>query len=99
VVYHAIPAKRVQKSYFLAWWFDKARSDIRELGIPADTRWFVAGIPLYLFRRLAVWTLRWLIAVRPARRFDGKIKVWGRVGEIKECYLLARQAKHQRTRV
>lgn len=98
VVYHPVSENRVQKQYFLTWWFDKARADIREFGIPTDTRWFVAGVPLYLFRRLAVWTLRWVVAVRPAQRFSCKLKVWRSIGEIKECYRLARQAKRQRER-
>ena len=32
IVYHAVPPNRIQKSYFLAWWFDKGRAEIRELG-------------------------------------------------------------------
>ena len=34
IVYHAVPDCRVQKTYFLAWWFDKARADIDAFGIP-----------------------------------------------------------------
>lgn len=90
VVRHSVPQNRVQKQYFLRWWFDKARADIREFGIPAGTKWFIAGIPLYVFRRLAVWTVRWIVAVQTAQRFSCKLKVWGRVGEIKECYRLSR---------
>jgi GT2 family glycosyltransferase len=86
IVYHSVPQDRVQKKYFLAWWFDKARADIRASGIPADTKWFVAGIPLYLFRRLAAWTLRWLVATRPAERFSCKLKLWGVAGTILECF-------------
>jgi glycosyltransferase involved in cell wall biosynthesis len=86
VVHHAVPESRLRQEYFLKWWFDKSRADIREFGIPAGTRAFVAGVPLYLFRRLAVWTLRWLITLNPSRRFSNKIKVWGRMGEISECY-------------
>jgi len=86
VVYHSVPSNRVQKKYFLAWWFDKARADIRAFGIPADTKWFVAGIPLYLFRRLVVWTLRWMVGVEPSRRFSRKLKVWTAAGMILECF-------------
>ena len=89
VVYHAVPENRVRKEYFQVWWFDKARADIRQFGIPAKTRWFVAGVPLYLFRRLAIWTLRWLVALNPGRRFSRKLKVWGIVGEMQECRQLA----------
>jgi glycosyltransferase involved in cell wall biosynthesis len=93
VVYHSVPDHRLQKNYLLAWWFDKARADIRERGIPQDTKWYVAGIPLYLFRRLAVWTSRWMIGIRPSRRFSCKLKVWMVVGMILECYRQSRALK------
>jgi glucosyl-dolichyl phosphate glucuronosyltransferase len=86
VVYHATPPDRIRKEYFLDWWFDKARSDIRAFGIPHDTRWFIAGIPLYLFRRLLRWTLQWMVSVKPAQRFSCKLQVWGLAGTILECY-------------
>jgi len=91
VVYHSVPENRVQKKYFLAWWFDKARADIRKCGIASDTRLFVAGIPLYLFRRLAVWTVRWIVAVEPSLRFSNKIKTWTVAGQILECYRQPRE--------
>jgi glycosyltransferase involved in cell wall biosynthesis len=98
VVYHAVPPSRLQKSYFLDWWFDKSHADIRAFGIPADTRWFIAGIPLYKFRRLAVWTLRWMIALDPRQRFGAKVRVWATVGEIEECCRLSRDARRQQNR-
>jgi glucosyl-dolichyl phosphate glucuronosyltransferase len=85
VVYHPVAENRIQKKYYLNWWFDKGRADIRQLGIPADAS-RVLGIPIYLFRRVIVWTLRWLLSMDPARRFNCKIKVWSRAGEIVECY-------------
>lgn len=86
IVYHAVPAKRIQKSYFLTWWFDKARAEIRESGVPTDTKWFIAGVPTYLFRRLVVWTVRWLCGVSPSRRFFGRRQVWWLAGTILECF-------------
>ncbi len=93
VVYHVVPATRVRKKYFLEWWYDKARADIRAFGIPTDTKWFLAGVPIYLFRRLLVWTLRWLITLEPSRRFSCKLKAWSKVGEIVECYRQSRTGK------
>jgi len=84
VVYHAMPQNRLTKGYFLTWWFDKGRSDFREFGIPPGTRWSVGGTPLYLFRRLAVWTLRWLVSIRPSRRFYRQIQVRWLAGQILE---------------
>ncbi len=69
VVFHPVSEHRLQKKYFLAWWFDKGRSDLREFGMPPDAKRVVFGIPLIFFRRFAVWTLRWMFSVRPARRF------------------------------
>ena len=80
-----------------AWWFDKARADIRAFGVPPETRWFVGGVPLYMFRRLAVWTLRWFLAVKPSHRFSCKVKVWMLLGGIAESYRLTYEAKRQRT--
>lgn len=93
IVYHEIPERRLQKQYFLDWWFDKARADIRASGIPADTRWRIDGIPLAFFRRLMVWTVRWLTAVAPSKRFSRKLNVWVLMGQILECHYLAPDAK------
>jgi len=93
VVYHAVPPNRLQRSYFLDWWFDKSRADIRAFGIPADARWFIARIPLYMFRRLVMWTLRWMVALERRQRFGAKLNVWAIVAEIGECYRLSRDAR------
>lgn len=86
IVYHAVPENRIQKSYFLRWRFDKGRAEILQSGVPTDTRWLVAGVPLYLFRRLAVWTVRWMITIEPSRRFSNKLKAWVVAGQIVECH-------------
>jgi len=98
LVYHSVSASRLQKRYFLRWWLDKARADVREFGIPADSTWLIAGVPLYLFRRLAMWTIRWMIATDPRRRFGSRLKVWAGIGAIKECYRLSNDAKRQEAR-
>jgi len=85
VVYHNVSAERVRKKYYLHWWFAKGRADIRQFGIPRDA-WCVLGVPLYLFRRVAVWTLRWMVNLNQARRFHSKLAVWANAGEIVECY-------------
>ncbi len=86
IVHHPVPADRMDKAYFLNWWFDKGRGDVRSAGVPLATRLCVGGVPLYLFRRLAVWTLRWMISIEPSQRFSCKLKVWTKAGEIAECY-------------
>jgi glucosyl-dolichyl phosphate glucuronosyltransferase len=86
IVYHSVSQHRVQKKYLLEWWFDKGRSEIRAFGIPPEARWLVGGVPLFLFRRLAVWGLRWAVALEPSRRFSNRVSVWGVAGRILECY-------------
>jgi len=86
VVYHAIPQSRVQKKYFRAWWFGKGRADVRESRIRPSARWFVAGVPVVLFRRLALWTLRWMATIEPSRRFQCDIKAWWLAGQVVESY-------------
>lgn len=93
VVYHPVPDNRIQKKYFLAWWFDKASADIRQFGIRPGTKYFVAGIPLHLFRNLAVWTLKWMFAVDSSRRFARKITVWTKLGQILECHRKSSEAR------
>ena len=85
VVYHAVSEDRVRKKYYLDWWFDKGRADIRQFGIP-NNAWCILGIPLYLLRRVAVWTLRWMVSLDPPGRFQSKLAVWAKAGEILECY-------------
>jgi glycosyltransferase involved in cell wall biosynthesis len=86
VVYHSITEERVRKEYFLKWWFDKSRADIRVNGVYPATRWKVRGVPLYTLRRICVWTVRWLLAVKPSRRFDCKLNVWRNLGGAFEAY-------------
>ncbi len=95
VVYHSLPLQRMQKKYFLAWWYDKARADIRAFGVAKGTKLYIAGVPVYFFRRLGRWGLQWITAISPKRRFSYKVKVWMLVGEIIECHRLSTQADSQ----
>ena len=84
VVHHPVTADRTRKTYLLSWWFDKGRSEIRQQNVEFTVqRW---GIPLVLLRRLAVWTVRWMLAPRPGERFECRIKVWIIAGMIYESY-------------
>lgn len=86
VVYHPVLPGRIRKEYFLDWWFDKARADIRAEKIIPETKWQIAGVPLYLFRRVLVWTARWWFTFDSSERFSYKINVWINVGSIIERY-------------
>jgi glycosyltransferase involved in cell wall biosynthesis len=76
VVYHSVPQNRIQKKYFLAWWFDKGRADSREFKIR----------PVRLFVSLTAWTLRWMVAVEPRVRFFRKMVVWEKAGAAVEYF-------------
>jgi glycosyltransferase involved in cell wall biosynthesis len=97
IVHHPVPANRLTKGYFLAWRFGQARADIRLYGIPADTKWYVAQVPLYLFCRLAMGTIRWVTAFEPRRRFRYKLAAWACVGQMVECRRQSPGAKIAKT--
>jgi glycosyltransferase involved in cell wall biosynthesis len=84
IVYHPIPENRLTKDYFLAWWFGKGRSEVRESGISSEVRWRVSGIPFSFLRRLIRWTVQWMFTVNKKGRFGCKINVWKLAGEITE---------------
>ena len=85
VVCHPVQDNRIEKKYFLAWWFHKGEANIRQFGVRPGTKYFAAGVPLYLFRNFAVWALKWLLAINPSGRFSNKLNVWMKAGEILEC--------------
>jgi glucosyl-dolichyl phosphate glucuronosyltransferase len=91
VIYHEIPATRISKRYFLVWWFDKARADVRQNGVPQDAKWQIAGVPGYLFRRLLRWGVQWMLSFHSASRFSCKIKFLSVSGTIVECYRKSRE--------
>ena len=90
VIYHPVQENRLRRDYFLTWWFNKGRADIREMGVATDTKWFVSGIPLYLFRRIAIGTLRWMVTLEPSQRFSRKLTVWLLAGTAVESYRQSR---------
>jgi glucosyl-dolichyl phosphate glucuronosyltransferase len=99
VVHHPVPQDRLTRGYFLTWWFNKGRADIREAGVASDTKWLVSGIPLYLFRRVAVGTLRWMATLNPSRRFSRKLAVWLAAGMMVESYRRSKDDAHKREKL
>src|SRR6266849_2528289 len=94
IVYHSLPAQRLQKEYFLAWWYDKARADIRAFALPQGKAPNCRCSPLLL---PTACQLDPAMDHRhqSARRFSCKLKVWMILGDIAECYRLSIRAKHQ----
>jgi glycosyltransferase involved in cell wall biosynthesis len=93
VVYHPVFENRLNKKYFLAWYFGFGRSLTRERGRGPK----VWGIPRsYLdvvktsTSTMASLTLRWVLSLNPQRRFFFKSLVWRTAGEVTEFFQLAR---------
>jgi len=93
IAYHPVPENRIQKDYFLAWWFDYGRAMAREWGRGPD----ILGIPRPYLNMLAIATTtmvpmmrRWLLALNPQQRFYWKCFVCMSAGQIREFYRLAR---------
>ncbi len=93
VVHHPAPNHRIEKDYFLRWWFDYGRARAREIGRRPD----IAGIPRPYLTMLktgtllaGVRTLRWMLALNPKSRFYYKCWVWKTAGEIAEIYRQSR---------
>lgn len=86
LTYHPVEESRLKKQYFLDWWFNKGRSDVRELGNPPGSTQFL-GIPLRLFRAFPWAMLRWMVSIERSQRFGCKIEVWNYAGQIFESYL------------
>ena len=96
IVYHPVAPERLRKKYFLDWWFAKARADVQAFGPPAVGKFWIGGVPVILFRRLAVQALQWTVAVGEPRRFIRKTKVWFLAGQILGCYHQARRNAQRR---
>jgi glucosyl-dolichyl phosphate glucuronosyltransferase len=94
LTYHPVEERRLHREYFLNWWFNKGRSDIRELETQPN-RNFLFGIPLRLFRATAWEAVRWTIAAQPARRFAYKVNVWNCVGQVYEFVIQWLDAKRK----
>lgn len=93
VVYHSIPNQRLNRAYFLKWWYGKGRSDIRQLGTECDRYVSIFGVPLVFFRRMLIWTFRWLCGFDPSHRFDCRTKVWWLAGLVCEHFMQFRKAR------
>jgi glycosyltransferase involved in cell wall biosynthesis len=96
VVFHPVPEQRLTRAYFLKWWLDHGYAEVRVFGLRPGTRFYMMGIPMYLFRNLIMAIVRWMFQLRPDRRFYYKTKVWCKAGQILECYRHSREARSVR---
>jgi len=86
LAFHSVPPNRLRKEYFLTWWFNKGRADVREAAFPLDRKRSVSGIPLQLFRKLGVGILKWMFTFNSTRRFSRRLTVWLLAGNLIESY-------------
>ncbi len=95
VVYHPVPKNRLNKEYFLGWWFDFGRAAIREVGRRPN----IWGIPRRYFTIsktsgiLVVRALRWMATLHSPTRFFRKCRVWATAGQIIEINQHWREVK------
>jgi glycosyltransferase involved in cell wall biosynthesis len=94
LTYHPVEERRLKKQYFLDWWFNKGRSDVRELGNPPSSSHFF-GIPLRLFRAFPWSMMRWMFSIGSSQRFGWKIEVWNCAGQIFEAYIRRHDARQK----
>jgi glucosyl-dolichyl phosphate glucuronosyltransferase len=85
LTYHPVEQNRLRQEYFLTWWFNKGRSDVRESGNQPNSKRLL-GIPLRLFRALVRTVAQWIVNVEPSQRFSCKLDVWACAGQIFESY-------------
>lgn len=91
VVYHPVERERLEKSYFLSWYFNYGRASalVDELG--ADTV-YDFGIPRYTIRLAVERFIKWLLSVNRQRRFYYKLEVYRSLGELTQ-YLRLRNGE------
>jgi glycosyltransferase involved in cell wall biosynthesis len=80
IVHHAIHEGRVNKEFFLSWWFDFGRGSIRAIG-----RNLTAFEILKILGRATLTALEWLLSFDPRRRFYMKCRVWFAAGKLVEA--------------
>ena len=95
VVYHPVTNARLQKKYFLAWWFDKGRADVRELGMRPNVNRLL-GVPVRLFRDITIEAVRWVVGFKTSERFVSKLKVWCYAGQAFESFQQRDDASRKR---
>jgi glycosyltransferase involved in cell wall biosynthesis len=88
IVYHAVPEIRLKKPYYLAFWFDHGRAQVRiwkkksaVLGIP---RRFFTLLKLGLL--LLPRALRWMLSINSQERFYYKGFLWMTTGTMIEIW-------------
>jgi glucosyl-dolichyl phosphate glucuronosyltransferase len=95
IIRHPAPEDRMKKSYILRWCYWDSHSEVTETGL-LEPGISIAGVPLYLFRRLVRWALQWLISISAPKRFFCECKMWRVAGYIAASYRASKR-RHSQT--
>jgi glycosyltransferase involved in cell wall biosynthesis len=93
ITFHPVEEARLRQEYFLKWWFNKGRSDIRETRAKHSGKRLL-GVPLRLFGSVAAQLARWMVSTEGSQRFNHKVDLWNSTGQVLEFSLLWRAAKN-----
>jgi glycosyltransferase involved in cell wall biosynthesis len=85
LVRHPVPVCRMKEGFVLKWWFWFGVAEIKEAGPPVGNRQ-ICGVPLGMFRKVARWTLQWLVSIQAPARFASKRNMWYLAGQMTACY-------------
>jgi glycosyltransferase involved in cell wall biosynthesis len=92
VVYHSVPAERLNKRHFRAWWFAFGRAQMREKG-PRTSVWgiprFYFSLPNIALRLFLPQVVRSLLARDPHERFCRQCFACRTAGNMAEIWNLA----------
>ena len=98
VVFHPIPANRVQKPFLLARFFDMGRAIVRESSPGPD----ILGISRRCFTilkligtQLPIEIMHWLLTADRRHRFHQKCETWKTIGQTVESYRQWRSPRPQ----
>lgn len=97
LVYHPILPERLNKKYFLAWWFGCGQSMVRQKGAQPGN-W---GIPRYILSSgmVVANALRWFRTLDPIERFFWKCWTWMYAGKTLENYRQSRGTQYNLGRI
>jgi hypothetical protein len=92
IVHHPVTADRLQKDYFLRWWLEKGRFDIRAAATPPLSTVASMGTILRRLPHWATWTLKWLFTFEMTTVPKQDV-VWMKLGEMAEVISPSRNHK------